>query len=63
MGPELEYFYFPDEHTPEPLDNAGYFDLSPSDSARDLRRDHAELEKMSIPVEYTYHAAGRRRTA
>ena len=27
VGAELEYYYFPDEHTPEPLDNVGYFDL------------------------------------
>lgn len=60
VGAELEYYYFPDEHTPEPLDNVGYFDLSVSDSARDLRRNTVlTLEKMSVPVEYTFHAAGR----
>lgn len=60
MGAELEYYYFPDEHTPEPLDNVGYFDLSVSDAARDLRRNTVlTLEKMSVPVEYTFHAAGR----
>ena len=60
VGAELEYYYFPDEHTPEPLDNVGYFDLSVSDAARDLRRDTVlTLEKMSVPVEYTFHAAGR----
>ena len=60
VGAELEYYYFPDEHTPEPLDNAGYFDLSVSDAARDLRRNTVlTLEKMSVPVEYTFHAAGR----
>ena len=49
-----------DEHTPEPLDNVGYFDLSVSDAARDLRRNTVlTLEKMSVPVEYTFHAAGR----
>ncbi len=59
-GAELEYYYFPDEHTPEPLDNVGYFDLSVSDAARDLRRNTVlTLEKMSVPVEYTFHAAGR----
>lgn len=42
---------------PSPLDNAGYFDLTPEDSARDLRRDMTlSLEQMSIPVEYSYHA-------
>lgn len=60
VGAELEYYYFPDEHTPEPLDNVGYFDLSVSDAARDLRRSTVlTLEKMSVPVEYTFHAAGR----
>lgn len=60
VGVELEYYYFPDEHTPEPLDNVGYFDLSVSDAARDLRRNTVlTLEKMSVPVEYTFHAAGR----
>lgn len=60
VGAELEYYYFPDEHIPEPLDNVGYFDLSVSDAARDLRRNTVlTLEKMSVPVEYTFHAAGR----
>ena len=55
VGAELEYYY-----TPEPLDNVGYFDLSVSDAARDLRRNTVlTLEKMSVPVEYTFHAAGR----
>ena len=59
VGAELEYYYFPDEHTPEPLDNVGYFDLSVSDAARDLRRNTVlTLEKMSVPVD-TFHAAGR----
>ena len=60
VGAELEYYYFPNERTPEPLDNVGYFDLSVSDAARDLRRNTVlTLEKMSVPVEYTFHAAGR----
>ena len=60
VGAELVYYYFPDERTPEPLDNVGYFDLSVSDAARDLRRNTVlTLEKMSVPVEYTFHAAGR----
>lgn len=60
VGAELEYYYFPDERTPEPMDDAGYFDLSVSDSARDLRRNTVlTLEKMSVPVEYTFHSSGR----
>ena len=65
VSPELEFFYFKEDTTvsrgsavPVPLDNAGYFDLTPDDSARDLRRDLTlELEQMSIPIEYSYHAA------
>lgn len=65
VSPELEFFYFKEDTTvsrgsavPVPLDNAGYFDLTSDDSARDLRRDLTlELEQMSIPVEYSYHAA------
>ncbi len=39
----------------------GYFDLSPSDSARDLRRSTVlMLEKMSIPIEYTFHSSAMR---
>ncbi|MDY2778016.1 MAG: glutamine synthetase family protein [Collinsella sp.] len=60
VGAELEFYYFPDEHTPTPLDDVRYFDLSPSDSARDLRRSTVlMLEKMSVPVEYTFHSSGR----
>lgn len=59
VGPELEYFYFGDSKNPVPLDDAGYFDLTPSDSSRDMRRETTlTLEKMSIPVEYSYHAVG-----
>ncbi|MBM6867807.1 glutamine synthetase family protein [Collinsella tanakaei] len=59
VGTELEFYYFPDEHTPAPLDNVGYFDLLPSDSARDVRRNTVlTLEKMSVPVEYTFHSSG-----
>ena len=57
VGAELEYFYFPDESTPVPLDSAGYFDLTPDDPARDVRRSTVlMLEKMSVPVEYSFHA-------
>lgn len=59
VGTELEFYYFPDERTPEPLDDVGYFDLLPSDSARDIRRNTVlTLEKMSVPVEYTFHSSG-----
>lgn len=62
VSPELEFFYFKSPEVsgsgaPAPIDDAGYFDLTPFDSAHDLRRDTVlALEQMSIPVEYSYHA-------
>ncbi len=56
-GPRLEYFYSSDPNEPKIVDNAGYFDLTPWDAARELRRETTlMLEKMSIPVQYSYHA-------
>jgi glutamine synthetase len=56
VGPELEYFYFKGDQDTQVLDNGGYFDLTPLDSASDLRRDTVlTLEKMGIPVEYSHH--------
>lgn len=59
VGPKLEYFYF-DKNSPQcpvPLDYAGYFDLTSSDASTDLRRETTlNLEKMSIPVSYSYHS-------
>jgi len=56
VGPELEYFYFKDSKTPEPLDNGGYFDLVPLDVAQDLRRDTIfTLQALGITVEYSHH--------
>jgi glutamine synthetase len=56
VGPELEYFYFKSDKSPEPLDKGGYFDLIPSDVASDLRRETVLfLEDMGIGVEYSHH--------
>jgi glutamine synthetase len=56
VGPELEFFYFKNSCCPEPLDQGGYFDLTPLDVASDLRRDTIlALEEMGIPVEYSHH--------
>ncbi|MDD5423784.1 MAG: glutamine synthetase family protein [Candidatus Omnitrophica bacterium] len=56
VGPELEFFYFKDNTSTEPLDNGGYFDLTPPDPAADLRRDTVlMLESMGIGVEYSHH--------
>ncbi len=56
VGPELEYFYFRDKYSTEPLDEGGYFDMTPLDLATDLRRDTVlTLEAMGIGIEYSHH--------
>ena len=56
VGPELEYFYFKDSTGTEPLDAAGYFDMTTLDAATDLRRETVlTLEEMGIGVEYSHH--------
>ena len=55
LGPELEYFYFKSDKSPDTLDEGGYFDY-PMDAAEDLRRDTIlALEFMGIKVEYSHH--------
>ncbi|MFC2017348.1 glutamine synthetase family protein [Chloroflexota bacterium] len=56
VGPELEYFYFRDSKGTEPLDEGGYFDMTPLDAATDLRRETVlALEEMGIGIEYSHH--------
>ncbi len=56
VGPELEYFYFQDSNGTVPLDQGGYFDMTPLDAATELRRDTVlALEEMGIGVEYSHH--------
>jgi glutamine synthetase len=56
VGPELEYFYFKSEKSPEPLDYGGYFDVTTPDIASNLRRTTIlYLEAMGIGVEYSHH--------
>ncbi|ACV23002.1 glutamine synthetase family protein [Slackia heliotrinireducens] len=56
VGTELEYFYFKDATAPVPIDDGGYFDLTPLDNASDLRRETIlMLEQMGIPVERSLH--------
>ena len=56
VGPELEYFYFQSPEDPSVLDDAGYFDLTPTDLGSRLRkRTVAALESMGIKVEYSHH--------
>ncbi len=55
-APEIEFFYFTNSVTPEPLDRAGYFDLTTADVGSSLRRRTLHmLEAMGIPVEYSFH--------
>ena len=56
VGPELEHFYFKSADCPQPLDQGGYFDLTPLDLATDLRRETIlALEELGIGVEYSHH--------
>jgi glutamine synthetase len=59
VGPEIEFFYFESPTNPVPLDHAGFFDLTQSDMASELRkRTILTLEAMGIPVEYSFHENG-----
>jgi glutamine synthetase len=56
IGPELEYFYFPDEKKAIPLDEAGYFEVFPYDEPERAKRETLHIfEKMGIRVESTHH--------
>jgi len=56
VGPELEFFYFKDSKGTEPLDQGGYFDLTPLDAATEMRRETVlTLEKMGVGIEYSHH--------
>jgi glutamine synthetase len=56
VGPELEYFYFKSDSSPEFLDRGGYFDTTPLDRGEDLRRHTIfALQQMGIQVEYSHH--------
>jgi glutamine synthetase len=56
VGPELEFFYFKDASGTEPLDQGGYFDMTPRDAAIEMRKETVlALEDMGIGVEYSHH--------
>ena len=56
VAPEIEYFYFKDSQSTEPLDQGGYFDQDEPDLATDLRRETVlTLEELGIPVEFSHH--------
>jgi len=58
-GPEMEFFYFRSALEPDPLDHAGFFDLTQMDTVSNLRKNTIlTLEAMGIPVEYSHHELG-----
>ncbi len=58
-GPEMEFFYFESALVPEPLDHAGFFDLTELNRVPGLRKQTiVNLEAMGIPVEYSHHELG-----
>jgi len=62
VGPELEFFYFPDSKTPTPPDSGGYFDVLPLDTSATVRsKTLATLREMGMRMEAAHHevAAGQ----
>ena len=56
VGPELEFFYFPSESDPTPLDRGGYFDIMPLNQASAARKDAVlALMSMGFRVEASHH--------
>ncbi len=56
VGPELEYFYFSDAHSPQVLDAGGYFDLTPLDVGTELREQTVvAMEAMGIRMHASHH--------
>ena len=56
VSPEIEYFYFKDAQGTVPLDQGGYFDLTPLDGGSDLRRETVlMLEELGIGVALSHH--------
>lgn len=61
--PEIEFFLFKNAPTkgvaPEPVDQGGYFDHTPSPVGHDFRRQAITmLEAMGISVEFSHHEGG-----
>ncbi len=56
IGPELEFFYFRQNGTPETIDSAGYFDYGTIDQgARVRKKTVVALESVGIQVECSHH--------
>lgn len=55
-GPEIEYFYFKDDQSPQIIDRGGYFDYGTVDIGTTLRKKTVTaLESIGIPVECSHH--------
>jgi len=56
VGPELEFFLFPDKTNPQPLDREGYFDATAEGAGASVILDIVDtLEKIGIQVECSHH--------
>lgn len=56
VGPEIEYFYFRNNHQTDPLDRDGYFDYGTVDIGTRLRKQSVNaLEEIGIAVECSHH--------
>jgi len=55
-GPEMEYFYFRDAKSPEPIDQGGYFDYATIDEGTRVRKKTVNaLEQLGVIVECSHH--------
>lgn len=56
VGPEVEYFYFPDDSAPSPMDHGGYFDVLPLNQIASCRKKtFATLRDMGIDIDSSHH--------
>ncbi len=56
VGPEIEYFYFKNEHETETMDQDGYFDYGSLDLGTRVRTETVvALENIGIAVECSHH--------
>jgi glutamine synthetase len=56
LGPEMEYFYFRNNRSPEILDEGGYFDYTTVDESVKVRKKTVSaLEGLGIRVECSHH--------
>ena len=60
VGPELEFFYFPSDTEPRPLDAGGYFDILPLDNSVHARKETFKImRELNIDVEVTHHEVAK----